>query len=138
LRERPEKPYLHYEKGISLREDLLDSIKYIHEREDITGKPFLTVVGLDTDERRYGSEQVLKNIDLLARDIRERNSARINVVKASSKVIQELSDIADVHLKLIEVNDSVFLYGIKPSTCAYNLEVISKKGFPSIRLTPVT
>ena len=138
LGEKSEKPYLYYEEGISLSKDLLESIKYIREREHITGKPFLTIIGLDTDERRYGSEQVLKNIDFIVRDIRERNSARINIVKASSKIIQELSDIADVHLKLIEVNDSIFLYGIKPSTCAYNVELISKKGFPSIRLTPVT
>ncbi|MEM3522699.1 MAG: ATPase domain-containing protein [Candidatus Bathyarchaeia archaeon] len=138
LGEKIEKPYIHYEEGISFREDLLKSIKEIHEREARLGKPFLTVVGIDTDERRYGSEQVLKNIDLLARDIRRRGSARINIVKASSKLIQEFSDIADIHLKLIELNGSIFLYGIKPSTCAYSVEVASKKGFPSIKLTPIT
>ncbi|MEM2896530.1 MAG: ATPase domain-containing protein [Candidatus Bathyarchaeia archaeon] len=133
-----EKAYVYYEKGISLKEDLIESAKEIHRRERETGKPIITVIGLDTDEKRYGSAQVLQNIDFLARDIRERKSARMNVVKPSMKTTEELSDMADVHLKLIEIDGSIFLYGIKPSTCAYNVEVNSRRGYPFIGLTPVT
>ena len=67
------------------------------------------------------------------------NSTRSNINASSplSTLTNDLSYVADTHLKIFEQNGAIFIYGIKPRTQLYYMENDFSLGFPQIKLIPI-
>ncbi len=67
------------------------------------------------------------------------NSTRSNINASSplSTLTNDISYVADTHLKIFEQNGAIFIYGIKPRTQLYYMENDFSLGYPQIKLIPI-
>lgn len=72
-----------------------------------------------------------------AKRIRVSGDLRINIVRPAMKITPHAKYISDIHLKIVEVDGSLCLYGLKPRTGIYNIEVDVAKEYPKTKLTPI-
>jgi hypothetical protein len=54
-----------------------------------------------------------------------------------ASLTQDMSYAADTHIKIIERQGAIFIYGIKPRTYLYHLQNVYEKGFPQFKLLPI-
>jgi hypothetical protein len=53
------------------------------------------------------------------------------------KLAVRLASTATVHLKLLREHGCLLLYGVKPRTGLYGVEMDVSKGYPQPKLTPI-
>lgn len=58
-------------------------------------------------------------------------------LRQSSRLREEIISMSDYHFKLISIGNVPFIYGVKPETIYYAIEINTAKGFPNIDLIPV-
>jgi len=125
-------------KGESWREDLDKVVKASEELSAETGQPNLSIVGTDTVITLYGEERCEEILNLGATEARRVGAAVIAIVKAGRRELAtKLSPIADVYLRLVREHGCLLLYGIKPRTGLYAVEMGVSKGYPLPELTPI-
>ena len=110
------------------------------ETEEFSKRKNLTIswVHYDVLEHFFGSDRVMKILfDMLSLK-RQLNANTIALTKPGQKINNEITNIADYKFKIISKDNVIFLYGIKPFTLFYAIEIDEEKGFPNIKLTPVT
>jgi hypothetical protein len=87
----------------------------------------------------YYDESICRN--LLGQDaiwIRKHESLGILILKPGyTKLKTSLSSIASVHLRLLRKHGCLLLYGVKPRTGLYAVEMDVSKGYPLPKLTPI-
>ncbi|MGC8618906.1 MAG: gas vesicle protein GvpD P-loop domain-containing protein [Thermoplasmata archaeon] len=108
--------------------------------EEFSRKNTITIswVHYDILEYFYGPDRVLKILfDMLSmkRDI---NANTIALTKPGQKISTEITHISDYKFKLTTKDNVIFIYGIKPFTKYYSIEIDDEKGYPNIKLIPVT
>ncbi len=107
---------------------------------DLTGienKPILHFIGMDTLEYVKGTESAIKEIFNMSQAIKSSNDVGISAVRTGQILKDEIINISDYYVKLVSINNVPFIYGIKPRTIYYALEVDLQKGFPNIKLSPM-
>lgn len=130
-------PYMINLKGRDVEEDMEELWKRILE-EQVEARPTMSVVGFDTIEYIYGPEEGLRVLGLDVARVRNLGDVRINIARPSMRIIRQLSDVADIHLRIDERDGVLFIYGVKPHTPLYGMEFASKEGRWEIELIPVT
>ncbi|MEA1870205.1 MAG: hypothetical protein U9N09_08725, partial [Euryarchaeota archaeon] len=53
------------------------------------------------------------------------------------EIKKTLANISDIHLRLNKYNDTMILYGEKPTTGVYVIEPEVRRGYKDVKLTPV-
>ncbi|MEM3061548.1 MAG: hypothetical protein QW265_03975 [Candidatus Bathyarchaeia archaeon] len=125
-------------KGEDSNEDLYEFIKICDELRAETGQPSLMILGIDTLITLYGERQCEKILNLGITYTRRFGLSSIAIVKAGLRNLAvRLSPIADVYLRLTREHGCLLLYGIKPRTCFYGVEMDVSKGYPLPKLTPI-
>ena len=130
-------PYVIPLRGVSIIEDFDRFWGEIYDFKRETGKPVLTTIGYDTVEYVYGKEEGLKVLRLSLSRVRTLGDVRINIGRPAVKVINQLRDASDIHLKVAREHGALIIYGIKPRTNLYNLDVDTSQGYPQAKLTPI-
>ncbi len=130
-------PYVIPLRGVSIIEDFDRFWGEIYDFKRETGKPVLTTIGYDTVEYVYGKEEGLKVLRLSLSRVRTLGDVRINIGRPAVKVINQLRDASDIHLKVAREHGALIIYGIKPRTNLYNLDVDASQGYPQAKLTPI-
>ncbi|MEM3439816.1 MAG: ATPase domain-containing protein [Candidatus Bathyarchaeia archaeon] len=121
-------------EGRDWREDLKRIVKVADEVE----QPSLWFMGLDTLVDNYGEDICEKIVNHSATMVRRRKSVLVALLKAGRELLaKRLSPIADVYLRLIREHGCPLLYGIKPRTGLYAVEMDVGKGHPLPKLTPI-
>ncbi|MEM3678015.1 MAG: ATPase domain-containing protein [Candidatus Bathyarchaeia archaeon] len=124
-----EDPWEDYSKYVGIEEELMR----------MTGQPVMHVAGLDTLASYYGESMCGKILGQDAARIRRHGSLGIILLKPGYKrLARRLAGIATVHLKLLREHGCLLLYGVKPRTILYGVEMDTSKGYPMPRLTPIT
>ena len=134
---QPEGHHVIPMKGKSIEEDMERFWRAVSQLRERTSKPVLTFVGFDTIEYMYGVDEALK---ILGRDVaRVRNfrDIRLNIVRPSIGIADQLRAIAQTYMKVAQIDGAVFLYGIKPKTPLFHAQLITEKGVHRIELTPI-
>ena len=132
----PEKPYIYTVEAGDISGDLKMYAGVAEELEESTGKPILLVVGLDTLTALYGEEACVKALGLGAARIFR--GAAVHLAKSIPEVSAErLGPAMDVYLKLTREHGALLIYGVKPRTGLYALDVDASKGYPMPSLTPI-
>jgi len=130
-------PYILKLKGQSIEEDLETFWNVTSKLREQTGKPVLSVLGYDSVEYMYGWEGGLK---ILGRDVtlvRNLGDVRLNVIRPTIALAEPLRAIADVYIRVDEIDGALFLYGVKPKTPLYSFDVVTEQGVSEVKLTPV-
>ncbi|MEM3383096.1 MAG: ATPase domain-containing protein [Nitrososphaerales archaeon] len=131
-------PYTVIFQGKNADEDLQKYLSIEEELINKTGQPVLHIAGLDSLISYYGKETAIKMINTVASRIREREGLGILLIKPGYREISKIfGAIADIHLKVTIEHGALILYGIKPRTCLYIVEMDVSKGYPLPKLTPI-
>jgi circadian clock protein KaiC len=134
---KPE-PYIVSFKGESILEDYE---RYINLERDLrlsTKQPVLYVTEADTLIDAYGEREALWFLRMSFTRTRETGGLSIVLVRPGySRAAEILGSLAHVHLKMTREHGAVLVYGIKPRTSVYVLEMDTSEGYPMPRLTPI-
>jgi hypothetical protein len=70
-------------------------------------------------------------------NIRDSGSLSIGIASQLTKVREEFLRIADYHLKMQNVSNSLVIYGVKPFTNLHGLSFVFERGYPSLSLVEI-
>ncbi|MBS7645085.1 hypothetical protein KEJ44_03470 [Candidatus Bathyarchaeota archaeon] len=134
-----ELPYVIALEGRDWRDDLGKLVKAAGELSAETGKPNLLIFGVDTLITLYGERNCEKILNLSATIARKAEALIVAIVKAGYRDLAvKLSPIADIYVRLVREHGCPLVYGVKPRTGLYAVEMDdASKGYPTPRLTPI-
>lgn len=135
---KPKGPYVFTVEGRDINEDLRKYIGVVKALEEATGQPILAMVGLDRLASLYGEGACVKALSAGATKAKEFGVAALYILKPGyGHLAEKFSSIADIHLRLIREHGCLLLYGVKPRTSLYAVEVDVSRGYPLPKLTPI-
>jgi KaiC/GvpD/RAD55 family RecA-like ATPase len=115
--------------------------KYLELEEDLmrrTGQPVMSVSGVDALLSYYDEASCERLLGQDAVRIRRRGSLGILLLKPGhGGIARRLGSIAAIHLRLTREHGCLLLYGVKPRTGLYAVEMDASRGYPLPRLTPI-
>lgn len=124
--------------GTRHREDALrtwkNSLEYLRGPDN---KPIIDFTGFDTIEYLRGDTIAIQELLSAVSKIKVSQDLGIGVIKPGLKLTQEIMNMADTYLKIIDINKSPCIYGIKPKTIIYGIVADEEKGPPHIKLVPI-
>jgi KaiC/GvpD/RAD55 family RecA-like ATPase len=131
-------PYIVIFKGEGASEDFEKYAGVAAELRRRTRKPLLHIIGVDTLIDTYGEKEALWLIRTGLTISRAMGDLFIALLKPGyPRVAEVLGATADVHLKVTREHGVVLIYGVKPRTNLYVVEMDVSEGYPMPRLTPV-
>ena len=103
-----------------------------------TGNPIIADIGVDRMVRLSG-EEALKQLAIAQDIVRQHRSLMFWLVKPIMPwIIERLAPIADIHLKITREHGCILLYGIKPRTPLYAIQLQPNKAPPIPDLIRIT
>ncbi|MCS7140523.1 MAG: AAA family ATPase [Candidatus Nezhaarchaeota archaeon] len=118
-----------------------DYTKYLQAEVELmakTGQPVLNVIGVNSLVDIYGLKEALSTIGINVARTREMKGLNILLLRPGySELARILGVIADIHLKVVREYGAVLVYGIKPRTPLYALEIDSSRGYCLPKLTQI-
>ena len=134
---RPE-PYIVSFKGEDVGEDYGKLTSAIAEVRRRTRRPLLHVVGVDSLIDVYGEREILLHLRLAATIGKVMGDLIVVLLRPGyPRAAEVLSGAADVHLRITREHGVVLVYGVKPMTNVYALEMDTSEGYPMPKLTQV-
>lgn len=125
-------------RGESIDEDYEEICKVEDELIAKLKQPVLKVVGIDSLTLHHGLRETLRLLSMDTDRIAYTRSLTFLISKpVYPKLAERISPIADIHLKLTREHGALILYGVKPRTGLYAVEVEAIGGFTSTKLTPI-
>jgi len=137
-RPRVTEPYVVALKGEDPFEDFEERLKLAQELMERTGQPVLNINGVDMLIDAYGSARALTYLKACATRARETGGLCAIILKPGyPRLASILSSMADVHLRFARRHRVVLVYGVRPTTGLYALEMDASEGYPMPKLTPM-
>jgi len=131
-------PYIVACRGDSFLEDYAKYVEIERELRERTGRPILHFVGADMLIDTYGLREALSAIRNHAARVRERGDLYMILLKPGHPRISEvLGALAESHIKITRKYGCVIIYGVKPRTPLYALEMDVSKGYFMPKLTQI-
>ncbi|MFA5772250.1 MAG: gas vesicle protein GvpD P-loop domain-containing protein [Thermoplasmata archaeon] len=131
-------PYIIYSgDSVKDRMALWDSVFSLLGKD--TKQPILDFTSFDTLEYSIGGNATvaIKEISEAIKKIRDEGNLGIGVLKPGLTVAQQVKNMADTHFRVAEIDGAYVIYGKKPRTNIYNIEIDASKGYPETKLTLV-
>jgi hypothetical protein len=98
----------------------------------------LNVEGADMLIDAYGPAGALTYLKACSTRTREVGGLCVIVLKPGyPRLAKILASMADVHLKFVRRHRVVLVYGVRPTTGLYALEMDTSEGYPMPKLTPI-
>ncbi|MCP8304567.1 MAG: hypothetical protein H3Z50_03735 [archaeon] len=134
-----EKPYAFFIKSESVEVVFAEYLGVITELRGESNRPILHIYNIDMLELVYDIESLIKISSLVAIAFRKLQDVALIIVKpsTSAKFKDQIKEISKAHFKIVEKDGRLIIYGMKPSTGAYNLDVTVSKGHQRVKLTPI-
>ncbi len=86
------------------------------------GRLLLNIMGTDIMQRSYGPEGVRSGMENLLSDVRTSADLTIAVISHSQEdVLDYLSEVSDIHLRFLMINDTLFLQSLVPASPLYSV-----------------
>ncbi|MCD6370069.1 MAG: recombinase RecA [Thermoplasmata archaeon] len=121
---------------VDMRKDTLENLVKIY-LESSTATP-LVILGYDRLYSYLTSNELMQFVDFLRNEIRKRSGILIISGKISEKGIKRFcAGLSDIYLKVNNVNGNVIMYGIKPWTHVYHLDLSTEEGYPKILMEEI-
>jgi len=100
-------------------------------------KPIMDFTSFDTLEYLKGNDIAVKDLFVAVAALKVSEDIGIGLMKPGLKLTQEIMNMADTYLKIMSINKSTVIYGIKPHTILYVITTDPEKGYPHVKLTPI-
>lgn len=100
-------------------------------------KPFLLLVGIDTQESAYRKEELMEVLMHVVEHARTKHDILFLVTKLRGELNTPASAIAKVHVKLHERNGLTFLTGQKRRTGTYWVKRVAREHIDDVELLPI-
>jgi KaiC/GvpD/RAD55 family RecA-like ATPase len=101
------------------------------------GRPIMDFAGFDTLEYLRGGDVAIKDLFDTVGGIKISQDLGIGILKPGLKMKQEIMNMADTYFKIIDINKSCCIYGVKPHTIIYVITPDDEKGYPHVKFTPI-
>ena len=99
----------------------------------------LYIFGMDTITDWYGERGAYTAMRVVASVVTRGKHLGVMLLKPGTPTLSKLvGAIADVHLKVTREHGCVFVYGVKPRTPLYVMELDASRGYPMPKLTPIS
>jgi len=99
----------------------------------------LYIFGMDTITDWYGERGAYTSMRVLASVVRRGNHLGMMLLKPGTPTLSRLvGAIAEVHLKVTGERGCILVYGVKPRTPLYVMELDASEGRPMPKLTPIS
>jgi hypothetical protein len=86
----------------------------------------------------YKHLKMIRNSNIIELGIINTNKSKdVSITQRVGSLTEDMSYAAETHLKIIERDGAIFIYGIKPRTGLYYLKNVYTKGYPQIKLIPI-
>jgi hypothetical protein len=121
-----ERPYIVPIRFEDITHDLREWQRVYHRLREKTGNPTLEIIGVDTQEARYG-EDIYKEGNVILRMVRPGLEA----------ITQRTRNISDIHIKMATRNGVTIIYGEKPVTSMFVAKVEAPEGNKTLTLKPL-
>lgn len=132
------KPYLIVLNGSNASEYVEKCFNIEQKLMESTHNPVLRVLGIDTLVDVYGFRDSLIALRACIAKTREVRGLCIMLLKPGyPRLAKMLGATADVYLKITREHGTVLVYGVKPRTNLYALEIDTSRGYPMPKLTPI-
>jgi KaiC/GvpD/RAD55 family RecA-like ATPase len=91
-------------------------------KQKYSGRLLLNIMGTDIMQRLYGQKGVRTGMENLMSDMRTSADLSIAVISHSQgDVLEYLSEVSDMHLHLLMINDTLFLHSLVPASTLYSV-----------------
>jgi len=125
-------------KGENWKEDLDKFLEAGRQFIEQTKQPPIFLLGADSLKTIYGEERCEQILNLCATEVRRMGAVAIYITKAGYRDLAvKLSALADTYIRLTRRHGCLLLYGVKPRTPIYAVEMDTSKGYPLPRLTAI-
>ncbi len=101
------------------------------------GKPFIEYTGFDTLEYLQGDQLAIKSLFMGVERTKIMGDLGIGLLKPGLLVTSEMINMMDTYFRIVNIDNSPCVYGIRPRTMVYAMSVDTEKGPPHARLTPI-
>ena len=133
-----ERPYVVMLKFENLRQDFNDWMYIYSALRKRTGAPILEIVGIDTQEARYGEDVYKEFLSVSSELTRKEGNLTIRITRPGMESLtKRCANVSDVHMKMIELNGAVLLYMEKPRSGLYYMDTDAGGGNIRITLQPL-
>ena len=133
-----EKPYIVPLKFESPRQDFNDWLYIYKALRQKTGQPVLEIVGIDTQEARYGEESYKELLSTSSELTRKEGNLTIRITRPGMESLtRRCANVSDVHMKMVELSGAVLIYLEKPRSGLYYMDTDASGGNIRITLSPL-
>jgi len=133
-----ERPYIIAIRFEDITHDLREWQRVYHRLREKTGNPTLEVIGVDTQEARYGEDIYKEIISQSAEQAKREGNVILRMVRPGLEAItQRTRNISDIHLKMATRNGVTLIYGEKPVTSMYAVKAEAQDGNKTLTLKPL-
>jgi KaiC/GvpD/RAD55 family RecA-like ATPase len=133
-----DKPYIMSLKFENPRQDFNDWLYIYKTLRQKTGQPVLEIVGIDTQEARYGEEAYKELLSVSSELTRKEGNLTIRITRPGMEgLTRRCANVSDVHLKMVELSGTVLLYLEKPRSGLFFMDTDAGGGNIRITLSPL-
>jgi len=133
-----DRPYIHSMKFENLRQDFNDWMYIYRAIRQKTGQAILEVIGIDTQEARYGEDVYKEFLSVSSEVTRNEGNLTIRVTRPGmASLTRRCANVSDVYLRMVELNGAVVLYSEKPRSSLYYMDTEASGGNIRITLDPI-
>jgi hypothetical protein len=133
-----ERPYVVMLKFDNLRQDFNDWLYLYNALRKKTGEPILEIVGIDTQEARYGEDVYKEFLSVSSELTRKEGNLTIRITRPGMESLtKRCANVSDVYMKMIELNGAVLIYLEKPRSGLFYMDTDAGGGNIRITLQPL-
>jgi KaiC/GvpD/RAD55 family RecA-like ATPase len=91
-------------------------------KQKYPGRLLLNIMGTDIMQRSYGQKGLRSSMENILSGVRTSADLSIAVISYSQDdVLEYLSDVSDMHLRILMINDTLFLQSLIPASTLYSV-----------------
>lgn len=135
--EEPDEPYIIPVKGTSSQERFAIWKNVVRDLKEKTGHPIQDYTALDTLEFRTGVENTIQKMGEGVRDLKSSGDLQIALTKPGLKVSQQIINLAETYFRFLSIFGTAVMYGVRPETGFYVIELDGSEGYPRVKLIPI-
>ena len=100
-------------------------------------KPIMEYTAFDTLEYLQGDAPAIRGLFIGMERTKLRGDVGIGLLKPGLVVTSEIINMMDTYFRVVKIDNSPCIYGIRPRTMIYSISIDSRKGVPYTTLTPI-
>ncbi len=106
-------------------------------RGDGQKQPYIEYTAFDTLEYQQGDQPAITGLFQAVQRTKMLGNLGIGVLKPGLMVSSEIINMMDTYFRVIDIDNTPCIYGIRPRTLVYAMGIDEKEGFPHVTLTPI-